>query len=262
MPEYTTIEFEHGDGVGTVWLNRPDKRNAIARETYDELADALERAEADDEIRVLLLRGRGPSFCAGGDLNMLEGEVGSVATSLAINQKTAHIFGRLQEMRKPTVAVVHGHAVAGGFELMLATDFAICTTTAKIGDFHITRALFGGGGPIYRLPRIVGMRRAKEVILTGKIVSGVEAERLNLVNLAVEPDALEGAVAEFIAPMLAASPFVMWVTKLALNRGLDGDTNTLMSLEHIASALVHQSKDSREGIRAFLERRDAVWVGS
>ncbi|MFZ0666469.1 MAG: enoyl-CoA hydratase/isomerase family protein, partial [Acidimicrobiales bacterium] len=245
MPGYTTIEFEIEDGVGTVWLNRPEKRNALVHETYFELDDVLRLANDDDDIKVLLLRGRGESFCAGGDLNMLEGEVGSVATSLAINQRTAHTFSRLQEMRKPTVAVVHGHAVAGGFELMLNTDFAISTTTAKIGDFHITRALFGGGGPIYRLPRIMGMRRAKELILTGKLISGVEAERLDLVNVAVEPENLEEAVRAFIKPMLSLSPFVMWVTKLALNRGLDGDTTTLMAMEHLASVVVHQSTDSK-----------------
>ena len=118
-----------------------------------QLGAALERAEADDAVRVVLIRGRGGTFCAGADLNMLDAEfLGTTNNSVRIAQVSARTFDRAFNLAKPTVAVVEGYAVAGGFELMISCDFAVVADDAKIGDFHIRRALFGGAGPIYRLP--------------------------------------------------------------------------------------------------------------
>lgn len=262
MGDHQTVEYDVNGHVATIWLNRPEKRNALNRALFDELADAAARAEADPEVRAVLLRGRGKTFCAGGDLSMVRDEGTTVPTSLSVAKRAARTFAAFYEMGKPTVAVVHGHAVAGGFELMISTDFVVSTTDARIGDFHITRALFGGGGPIYRLPRLVGMRRAKELVLTGRTLSGVEAERINLVNAVAAPEDLDAAVKDFVAPLVALSPIAMSITKMALNRGLDGDTQTLMTMEHLACSLLHQTDDCREGIEAFLDRRDPVWLGT
>ena len=144
---------------------------------------------------------------------------------------------------------------------MISCDFALAATTARIGDFHIRRALFGGCGPIYRLPRYIGLRKAKELMLTGKLLSGTEAAEWGLVNDVAPPEEFDALIERFCGPLIDKSPFCMWITKMAVNRGLDADTNSLITLETLACNVVHQSQDAREGVSAFLEKRDPKWVG-
>ena len=190
---------------------------------------------------------------------MLDAEfLGTTNTSVKIAQVSARTFDRAFNLAKPTVAVVEGYAVAGGFELMISCDFCVAADDAKIGDFHIRRALFGGAGPIYRLPRYIGLRKTKELLLTGKLLSGKSAR--SGARQRVRPaEELDEAIADFVAPMKDKSAFTMRITKLAANRGLDGDTETLIALESMTCNVAHQSQDAREGVQAFLEKRDPVW---
>ena len=254
------IEYEAADGVATIWLNRPEVKNCVNWELLTNLGAALERAEDDDDVRVVLIRGRGHTFCAGADLNMLDSEfLGTTNNSVKIAQVSARTFDRAFNLAKPTIAVVEGYAVAGGFELSISCDFCIIADDARIGDFHIRRALFGGAGPIYRLPRYIGLRKTKELLLTGKLLSGKECEDWGLANVSAPAEELEQAIADFVAPMKDKSAFTMRITKLAANRGLDGDTETLIALESMTCNVAHQSEDAREGVQAFLEKRDPVW---
>src|SRR3954469_23924989 len=254
------VQYEVEDGVATIWLNRPEVKNCVNWGLLTQLGAALERADDDDAARVVLIRGRGHTFCAGADLNMLDSEfLGTTNNSVKIAQVSARTFDRAFNLSKPTIAVVEGYAVAGGFELMISCDFCIAATDAKIGDFHIRRALFGGAGPIYRLPRYIGLRKAKELMLTGKLLSGQECYEWDLANVAAPPEELDQAVADFVAPMKDKSALIMHVTKMTANRGLDGDTETLIALETMACNVIHQSEDAREGVTAFLEKREPVW---
>jgi enoyl-CoA hydratase len=257
-PEY--IQYEVVDGVATVWLNRPEVRNCVNWGLLTQLGAAVERADRDDAVRVVLFRGRGGTFCAGADLNMLNSEfLATTTASIELAQVSARTYDRIFNLKKPTIAVVEGYAVAGGFELMISCDFCIASSDAQIGDFHIRRALFGGAGPIYRLPRYIGLRKAKELMLTGKLLSGQECYEWNLANVAAPPEKLEEAVAEFVAPLKDKGGLIMHITKMTANRGLDGDTETLIALESMACNVIHQSADAREGVQAFLEKRDAIW---
>jgi len=254
------VQYEVTDGVATIWLNRPEVKDCVNWGLLTQLGAALERAEDDDDARVVLIRGRGQTFCAGADLNMLDSEfLGTTNNSVKIAQVSARTFDRAFNLGKPTIAVVEGHAVAGGFELMISCDFAIAADDAKIGDFHIRRALFGGAGPIYRLPRYIGVRKTKELLFTGKLLSGIECKEWDLANVSAPTEKLEEAIADFVKPMLDKSAFTMRITKLAANRGLDGDTETLIALESMTCNVAHQSEDAREGVQAFLEKRDPVW---
>jgi enoyl-CoA hydratase len=254
------IQYELEGGVATIWLNRPEVKNCVNWDLLTGLGAALERADEDPEVRVVLIRGRGNTFCAGADLNMLDSEfLGTTNNSVKIAQVSARTFDRAFNLSKPTVAVVEGYAVAGGFELMISCDFCVAADEARIGDFHIRRALFGGAGPIYRLPRYIGLRKTKELLFTGKLLSGTECEDWGLANVSAPSDELDQAVADFIAPMLDKSAFTMRITKLAANRGLDGDTETLIALESMTCNVAHQSQDAKEGVQAFLEKRDPVW---
>jgi enoyl-CoA hydratase len=257
-PEF--VQYEVADGVARIWLNRPEVRNCVNWPLLEQLGAALERAEADDRVRVVVIRGRGGTFCAGADLNMLDEQfLGTTTDSVRIAQVSARTFDRAFNLAKPTVAVVEGYAVAGGFELLISCDFCIAASDAKIGDFHIRRALFGGAGPIYRLPRYIGLRKTKELLLTGKLLSGEQAEQWGIANLAAPPDRLDAAVAEFLEPLLDKSMFTTRITKLAANRGLDGDTETLIALESMTCNVAHHSHDAREGVQAFLQKRNPTW---
>jgi len=255
------LQYEVDNGVATIWLNRPHKKNCINWALLMALGQAFDRAEEDDDVRVVLVRGRGNTFCAGADLDMLDAEfLGTSNASVKIAQVSARTFARAFDLTKPTIAVVEGYAVAGGFELSISCDFCIIADDAKIGDFHIRRALFGGAGPIYRLPRYIGLRKTKELLYTGKLLSGKEAVEFGLCNVsAPSGEPLEQAIRDFVAPMLDKSMFTMRITKLAANRGLDGDTETLIALESMTCNVAHHSQDSKEGVQAFLEKRDPVW---
>jgi enoyl-CoA hydratase len=254
------IQYEVNDGVATIWLNRPHVRNAVNWDLLMSLGQALTRAEEDDDVRVVVIRGRANTFCAGSDLNQLDSQfLGTTNASVKIARVSARTFDHAFNLEKPTIAVVEGHAVAGGFELMISCDFAIAEDNAKIGDFHIRRALFGGAGPIYRLPRYIGLRKTKELLFTGKLLSGKECYEWGLVNVSAPAEQLDQAVADFVAPMLDKSAFTMRISKLAANRGLDGDTETLIALESMTCNVAHQSLDAKEGVQAFLEKREPVW---
>jgi enoyl-CoA hydratase/carnithine racemase len=261
--EKDVIQYELADnGILTIWLNRPHKRNCVSPQLLRDLEAAVDRAAKDDRALAVVFRGRGNTFCSGADLDQLVGPVlheSSISLQLAID--SARTYDKIFNMKKPTIAAVEGYAVAGGFELMISCDFALASSEARVGDFHIRRALFGGAGPIYRLPRMIGMRKSKELMLTGKLLSGDECVEWGLMNASASPDRFDQLIQDFCAPLIDKSPFCMWMTKMALNRGLDADTNSLITLETMTCNVVHHSDDAKEGVAAFLEKRKPVWTG-
>jgi enoyl-CoA hydratase/carnithine racemase len=261
--EKDVIQYEvAGNGIATIWLNRPHKRNCVSPQLLKELEKAVDRAAEDKEALAVVFRGRANTFCSGADLDQLVGPVLQETTSsLQLAIDSARTYDKIFNMKKPTIAAVEGYAVAGGFELMISCDFAIAASEARIGDFHIRRALFGGAGPIYRLPRMIGMRRSKELMLTGKLLTGSQCAEWGLVNASAPASEFDALIQEFCAPLIDKSPFCMWMTKMAVNRGLDADTNSLITLETMTCNVVHHSEDAKEGVRAFLEKRTPKWTG-
>ena len=259
------IQYEVDGYVATIWLNRPHVRNCVNWDLLRQMRDRIDEAAEDDNIRALVFRGRGHTFCAGADLRMLSSEhLGTSRDSLKLANFSAETYNRIQTMDKPTFAAVEGYAVAGGFELVISCDFALAADNARIGDFHIRRALFGGCGPIYRLPRIMGLRKAKELMLSGKLLTGEESAspEWNLCNAWAPADQFDDLVRDFVAEFTINSPFCMKVTKNTLNRGLDADQESLIVMEQMACNVCHNSNDAKEGVAAFLEKREAVWSGT
>ncbi|MGB8876548.1 MAG: enoyl-CoA hydratase/isomerase family protein [Solirubrobacteraceae bacterium] len=248
MPD--SVEYEADGHLVTVWLNRPRSKNAYDLELLRALDGAISRAEADPASRVVVIRGRGDSFCAGADVSMLAGD--TPWSELA--DSVARTFKRISESRRITIAAVHGWTVAGGFELMLACDFALASEDARIGDFHIRHGLFAGAGTIYRLPRLIGLRKARELMLSGDVIDGREAKGWGLVNDAAPLVQLDALIERFASRFSERSPTVAWLTKLAVNRGLDADYETLSALERLTSDAVAATDDARAGVAAFLER--------
>ena len=251
MPD--SLEYEANGAVATIWLNRPQAKNAYDLELLQALDAALARAEADPAGRVVVIRGRGDSFCAGADFSLLTGET----PWSELSDTVARTFKRISESRRLTIAAVHGWTVAGGFELMLACDFALAAEDARIGDFHIQHGLFAGAGTIYRLPRLIGLRKARELMLSGDVIDGREAKAWQLVNDAAPLDELDALIDRFAAKFTDKSPTVAWLTKQAVNRGLDADYETLATLERVTADAVAATADAREGVAAFLGRQGA-----
>src|SRR5438034_7387907 len=260
--EVEPIQYEVDGQVARIWLNRPHKRSSVSQQLLQELDDAVRRAEADDEVRVMVFRGREGTFCSGFDLDELQNDFIGNTYALEIAQRSARILDSIFNSRKPSVCVLEGHTTAGGFEIMINCDFAIADESAKIGDFHMRRALFGGAGPIYRLPRILGERKAKELMLTGKLLTGREAYEFGLVNACAPAEELDACVDDFVANLVDKSPFQTALTKMCVNRGLDADSETLMLVERLAVGVTLNSSDAAEGVAAFLGKRDPVWTGN
>ncbi|WP_321931816.1 enoyl-CoA hydratase/isomerase family protein [Paraburkholderia guartelaensis] len=261
--EKDVIQYEVADnGIATIWLNRPHVRNCVSPQLLKDLEAAVDRAAEDNNALAVVFRGRANTFCAGADLGKLVGPVlQETSTSLQLAIDSARTYDKIFNMKKPTIAAVDGYAVAGGFELMISCDFALATEEAKVGDFHIRRALFGGAGPIYRLPRMIGMRKSKELMLTGKLLTGKECVEWGLMSACAPRAEFDQLIQDFCAPLIDKSPFCMWMTKMAVNRGLDADTNSLITLETMTCNVVHHSEDAKEGVRAFLEKRQPKWIG-
>jgi enoyl-CoA hydratase len=255
------VVLEKDGEIARVWLNRPHKKNAVTVELLHRLDEIIREVDSDPDLRVLILRGREGTFCSGFDLDELLADYVGTTTAMEVAVLSAKVCDRLYSMNTPSVAVLEGFVTAGGFELMISCDFAVSADDAQIGDFHIRRALFGGAGPIYRLPRMIGIRKTKELMLTGKLLSGKEAVDFDLINASAPAEELDELVKDFIAPIIDKSPFAMRLTKMTIDRGLDADIQSLMVMEHLAVGNALQSEDAREGVNAFLEKREPKWVG-
>ena len=262
MVDTDHIVLEKDGEIARVWLNRPHKLNAVTTELLHRLDEIIVEVDNDPNLKVLVLRGRGGTFCSGFDLDELLADYVGSTTAMEVAVLSAKVCDRLYSMNTPSVAVLEGYVTAGGFELMISCDFAVAADDARIGDFHIRRALFGGAGPIYRLPRYIGLRKTKELLYTGKLLSGKEAVEFGLCNVsAPSGEPLEQAIQDFVAPIIDKSPFAMRLTKMTIDRGLDADIQSLMVMEHLAVGNALQSEDAREGVNAFLEKREPKWVG-
>jgi enoyl-CoA hydratase len=255
------IQFERDGHIARIWFNRPHKRNCITVPMLHRLDAIITEIESDPELRVVVVRGREGTFSSGFDLDSLQADFIGTSTAMDVAVVSAKVCDRLYNMSKPSVAVLEGYVTAGGFEVMISCDFAIAEDSALIGDFHIRRALFGGAGPIYRLPRILGIRKTKELMLTGKLLTGVEAADFDLVNKSAPAAELDATVDEFVSHLTDKSPFQMKLTKMAIDRGLDADIASLMVLEHLAVGVTLNSEDAAEGVAAFLEKREPKWTG-
>jgi enoyl-CoA hydratase/carnithine racemase len=259
---YETIIYEKKNALAKITLNRPEALNAITRTTLLEIGQALEDAEQDTSVRVVVLAGRGKAFCTGADLKFVSEELKTLQDHqdfFRLLNKMA--LERMEGLSKPVIAAVQGYCLAGGFEFMLSADLVVAAEDAQIGEQHINFGLLGGGGSGYRLALLVGMRKAKEIILTGKRISGKEAEQIGLVNLAVPADKLESTVDELATELSEKSPVGLKLSKWFINRVSMLDADIRLELAIMYSLINASSEDKEEGLRAFIEKRKPVFKG-
>jgi enoyl-CoA hydratase/carnithine racemase len=242
-------------------LNRPEKRNALNRELIGALGAAIEDAAADDAVRVVILRGEGAMFSAGMDLGDLRDLAEDPAGLRAYRRPLLQWWNLLEEMPKPTIAVIHGAALGGAFELALACDFRIMAEDAVAGIMEVRVGLLPDVGGCSRLPAVVGLGNAKELIMTGKAIDGREAHRIGFANRIAPADALDQASGGLANELLACAPRAVALAKRILDASAKPALAITLEQEVAAQETLAASEDFAEGTRAFFEKRDPEFAG-
>lgn len=237
-----------------ITVNRPDKLNAIAPGLLLALGSALDAAASDDETRVLVLTGAGPkAFVAGNDVAALSAlDAVAAYREMVAGHRT---FRRLHEFSKPTIAMVNGYALGGGFELALACDFIVASTTARFGFPEIKLNTMPGWGGTQLAVKKMGIARAKEMVLTGRHYNADECLDFGFINRMATPDALRGETLEFARSLAAHHAIALEMAKLAVNQADQLPLAVGMEFEAMAYAFNFGTPHARAGIRQFLQRR-------
>ena len=259
MSESTTVLDERRGAVAILTLNRPEKRNALNSELRGALLQSLDKIASDASVRAIVVTGAGDkAFVAGADIGEFEGRT-PVDQYRVMKQAT--IFDAVERIAKPVIAAINGFCLGGGMELALACDIRVASSAAKFGQPEVNLGIIPGGGGTQRLPRIVGLGSAMKMILTGDMVDANEALRIGLVEEVVAPDQLMTravALAEMIA---SKSPVAVMAAKEATRAALSMSLAEGMKVETALFQLCFASEDKIEGVRAFMEKRQASFPG-
>ena len=254
------VRYETRGAIGLITLDRPDNRNSMTPELLDAFAAASARAKADAGIRALVVTGTGACFSSGADFKSTlqrQDDREPHEKSFAMYEP----FLSLLELRVPVIGALNGHTVGGGFGLALVCDLRIGALEAKYGANFVKLGLAPGMAISYVLPRLIGMARASDLLLTGRLVDGAEAERMGILNRAVATADVMPAAMELAQTIASNAPFAVQETKLAIRRGLGLEIVSGARAEsHVQAASVVMD-DAREGIAAFMAKRPPVFTG-
>lgn len=257
---YENLLIEDGDAVRTITVNRPDKLNALNRQTLVELQQAMIEAHGDEAVRVIVITGSGEkAFVAGADISEIRRQ--SATEARAFSAMGQNLMALIQNFDKPVIAAVNGFALGGGMELALGCHLRLASSNARLGLPEIKLGIMPGFGGTQRLLRLVGTTRALEMALTGEPITAERAEELGIVNRVVEPGELESSVNELAGRLAKAAPEAVRGILQAVNQGADADMNTGLALETARFALCCATEDMQEGTGAFLEKRTPEFKG-
>ncbi|RZL94052.1 MAG: enoyl-CoA hydratase/isomerase family protein [Variovorax sp.] len=253
------IEMEVASGIATLWLNRPEKRNAMSDDMRTEFITALEHITYDKTIRALVLTGRGKGFCAGGDVAGMERRMQAQAGEIGFNgwsrqQRVHHAQSLLHSMPKPTIAAVNGAASGLGADTALACDFIIASDTASFTWSYINRGIIPDGGGMYFLPRRVGLAKAKELIFSGRKVEVDEALQLGIVDRKSDADGLVTEARHWAIEMSKGSATALALGKTILNQTFELSAAQVFAQGSQAQGICYTSTEHRESVMAFLAK--------
>jgi enoyl-CoA hydratase len=261
LVSYSDIVVRKSGHVAWLTLNKPDVMNAMGKQTMVDINAALEDIDQDPAIIVIVIRGARGNFCTGMDRREQALPTGPAAAETT--QLADRLFEGIRKSTKITIAVIEGYCMAGGFEIALSCDFVIAEKNAKIGDGHINLPGFvPNGGSSVILPRLIGTRKAKELLLTGKLISGVEAEKIGLVNSAVTAEKLEQAIEELIDSLVEKSPIGLANMKMLVDTTPEYNLEEAFALERKTVQLMGATEDFKEGLAALTEKRKPHYRGT
>lgn len=258
--KFSNIIFEKKEGLAKITLNRPDVLNALDVQTLEELYAAVEDIENDISIRSVVITATGRAFCTGADLTGIASIPPDKPRDYFLRLWNK-VFSAIENVSVPVIAAVNGMAYAGGLELVMVCDLAVASEEAKLSDQHANRGLVPGGGASQRLPRLIGVRKAKELLYTGDRLSPAEAERLGLINKVVPADKLEEATNELVQKLLSKSPMALKAVKKLVNRGMESSVDSGLEMEMLAMTAHGTTEDFEEGVKSFLEGRPPAFPG-
>ncbi|PKB68524.1 MAG: hypothetical protein BZY82_00625 [SAR202 cluster bacterium Io17-Chloro-G3] len=272
MADFETIllERDYQERIARITLNRPDKLNALNDQMRRELIEGIELVAIDDEIRVLVLTGAGRGFCSGADTTGLAGGMNQGqhsgergAEEIRRGFDTAHqLLLGLHRMEKPTIAMVNGVAAGAGLDLACTCDIRVGSSNARFISSYIRIGLFPGYGGAWLYPRLLGsVAKAAELLFTGDAMEAEEAQQHGLLNRMVEPEQLERVTMEIAHKIAQGPPIAMRLSKMMLYKGLEFDFETALQMAAAAETITLTSRDHKEGVAAFREKRSPEFTG-
>ncbi|NBV73689.1 MAG: enoyl-CoA hydratase [Actinobacteria bacterium] len=255
---YETLIVDEVDRVVTITMNRPRRKNAANSVMWEELSDVVRALHSADEVRAVILTGAGGDFCSGADVS---GEETRSRHMLHSMRHIGDLCLSLQRLAQPTVAKVRGVAAGAGLNMALACDMVIAAEGARFSEIFARRGLVVDFGGSWLLPRLVGMHRAKELVLLADIIDAAEADRIGLVNRVVPEAELDAVVASIAARLAAGPPIALAMSKRLLNNSFDVTLEQALDDEGLAQTVTFSTEDVAEAMGAFIDKRDPVFRG-
>ena len=252
---YKTIRYEKKDNIALVTIDRPEALNALNSTVIAELEQVVTALENDSTIRAMILTGEGRSFVAGADIG--EQYPLDLDGGRRWGQRGSALFRRMERLEFPTIAAVNGFALGGGCELAMSCDIILASEKAKFGQPEVGLGITPGFSGTQRLPRRVGVAKAKELIFSGRMVKADEAERIGLVNAVYAPEALLDGAMEMARSFAKNAPIAVKYAKACIDRGMQTDIDSGIACENELFAMCFATADQKEGMGAFLEKRTA-----
>jgi enoyl-CoA hydratase len=258
---YQFIDMAMDDGIATMTLNRPERRNAVHDPMHRELEEIFQDIATDDDIRVIVLTGAGEAFCAGGDAESMDtGEFDPTGPRIPFNG-VRRLVNHVLDLEQPIIGAINGDAAGLGATIGLLCDITYAAETARIGDTHVKLGLVAGDGGAIVWPALVGMARAKQYLFTGDWVSGTEAERIGLVNFALPTEEVLPQATAFARRLANGAPMAIRWTKYSMNKLLRDQMNLALDSSMFLEAATMRTDDLKESARAFLEKRPPRFQG-
>jgi enoyl-CoA hydratase len=252
--------LEKEGSIATITFNRPEVHNALNNAMVEGLAAALDDIQEDARMRCMILTGAGEkSFLSGSDISELSKR--TTLTGVEASRERQALLSRLENFHLPSIAAINGYAFGVGCEIALACTMRLASSRAKFGQLEINLGIIPGGGGTQRLPRLVGKANASELILLGKVIDAEEAYRIGLVNRVIAPEGLMAECRRWAETISEKSPIAVKYALRAMNHGMEVDLGAGLKIESLCIGACFASEDSREGLNAFLEKREPTFKG-